>query len=120
MNESAFTKEICDKIKKCNGMIYPLIGQKIETKAGKIYAGQVAWPDRLIVHKYWQGLIEFKGLKTKLRDEQRIIIRRLKERGMSVYVVRYPGVVQDEEGNELCVIMDGLDLLKKLRDLENV
>jgi len=60
------TREFCKGLQKCNAMVYPIVGNK--------YA-PAGWPDRLILHSLWGGLIEFKDVDTVVQPHQRIILR---------------------------------------------
>ena len=64
MNESQMSSAFCKRLKdEAGAMVYPLVGQT---------RGVSGWPDRLIVSKWWTGLIEFKlgnGALSKLQSD---------------------------------------------------
>lgn len=84
-DEYAFTARICEEIEKLGGKTYVINGNDISS----------GLPDRLIVHKLWCGVIEFKGVETELRTNQKIIL--------SDIILRNPDfafIVRNGAGNE--------------------
>lgn len=67
--EGELTARICKELRECGAEVYPLIAGR-ETPDG--------WPDRLVVHKAFWGLLEFKGINTPISDAQRQVIRKLR------------------------------------------
>ena len=112
MGEMEFTSRITKEMKDCNAMIYPLI-QYSKTEGAHRFGVPKGWPDRYVAHRYYQGFLEFKGAKTRIIQEQRYIISELRNRGVNVYVIREPNIIEGEGTFD----STGLGLLKKLRDL---
>lgn len=90
MSEAAFTKMICDGLRRLNCLIYPLVGN---TRA------PTGWPDRCVVHSHWAGFLEFKGVKTPIEPAQQKIAEELWSRQPgSVYFLRAPGILTRPDG----------------------
>jgi len=69
-SEVAWTRKLCKEMEAAGAVVVPLVG-------GGMCSGL---PDRLIIYKDWQGLIEFKGPKTKIRLNQELMIRKINKR----------------------------------------
>lgn len=83
--ECEWTKQICDEMTKSGAIVAPLVAS----------GAQNSLPDRLVVHRDWSGLLEFKGEKTILRLNQAIMIRNMVSRDPDfVYIVRFPDLIQ--------------------------
>lgn len=110
MKENKFASKLTRLIRDCNGLVLSIVGNRMM---------QSGWPDIFVAHSYWIGFIEFKGEHTVLRKDQQFIIKRLKEKGVNVFIVRYPDLIQDELGNVLGVFKpsSGSSLLKELQSL---
>lgn len=91
MNETQWTKTITDDMKKCNAMVFAIVGSLMQ---------EPGWPDRFISHSVWQGHLEFKGVKTKLEAKQAFIVRELNRRKEgTAYVIRQPDRIEDHRGS---------------------
>jgi hypothetical protein len=99
-------------------MVFPIVGGVIQ---GEGYSGQPSgYPDIILDHPRYHGYIEFKGEKTKLRADQKLVIQKLKETGANVYIVRSPNIIEDEEGRQLLTfVQTGIALLHSLEGLVN-
>lgn len=98
MNESQWTRAICDDAKMLNTKVTAFVGSMMQ---------EDGIPDRYWCHTYWCGWLEFKGPKTKLRPKQRIFIREHSERQPgSAYVIRQPDRIENHLG-ELVAYFDG-------------
>lgn len=97
-HENHFAANFSREMRAVGGMVYPLVASQ--------YAPS-GWPDKLLVHRRWTGLLELKSDATVVRPAQRVVHRELRKRRPGVnYVVRRDGdddrcVVEDEEGTEL-------------------
>ncbi len=90
MNESPWTRKICQEMRKCNAMVFSVVGGQMQMPG---------WPDRYICHRYWQGWLEFKGVQTRVSSIQRVVLRGLRKHHPGLaYVVRMPDRIEDEEG----------------------
>lgn len=82
--------------RSCNVIVFKVHGHAMQ-KPG--------WPDFYIACPTFQGWIEAKGPTTVLRPLQVITIKRLKEKGVNVFVLRYADehnfIIEDEEGTML-------------------
>ena len=106
--ESEFTRKVCSQMKRCNAIVFAIVGGPMQ---------EVGWPDRFVAHTRWNGFLEFKGPNTKLGLKQRIIIERLWERGVQVYVIREPNRIEWVDGRLLDKFEDGKDLICRLQKL---
>ena len=97
MRESESTARLMREIEDDGGVTIPLVGSYMSS----------GWPDRLVYHRLWHGLIELKAPRGKLSDQQRASLRKLRERRSAhAVVVRFPERVEDELG-ELLTTFDG-------------
>lgn len=99
INESEYTRIICNEIKDYGGIVIPYVASNMNA---------IGIPDRLVIHRLVGIiLIEFKGLKTKLKPHQAYKIKeinRLVHNG--AFIVRAPDTIRD--GNDQCkAIFDG-------------
>lgn len=110
--ETTWTRGICNEMKSMNALVFAIVGGEMQ---------EPGWPDRYICHRRWHGHIEFKGPRTKVTTKQRLIIRRLRERGANACIVRHPNRIEDEEG-KLLATFDGTGrgLLATLRSLDPI
>ena len=108
--ETKWTRDICQEIKGLNGLVFAIVASERQ---------EPGWPDRFICHRRWNGHIEFKGRKTPIGGKQKLILRRLRERGANACITRYPDRIETPDG-ELIARFDGTGrgLLKTLRDLD--
>ncbi len=103
--ESEFTARIRDEVVADGGIFIPLVATQMTS----------GWPDRLVYHRLWHGLLEFKAIKGALDDRQRVNIRDLRRRQPThVVVVREPNRCEDEEGTLLFTFNNGAELMLKL------
>ena len=84
LTETQYTRALCRELEKCGCMCYPLIGGTL---------GKAGWPDRLIWHKHFAVLIEFKNAAktSRLSALQEQVCRALALRkgvGHDVFVIR--------------------------------
>lgn len=84
--EAQWTKKICKGLIECGAMVFPIVASRMQPPG---------WPDRLVVHREWVGLIEFKGVDTIVRPVQIAVIRELRKRGKCVFIAREPGELWD-------------------------
>jgi hypothetical protein len=112
MKENEFARIVTKALRQCNAEVLSIVGNKMQAPA---------WPDIFVAHRYWVGFIEFKGVETVLRRDQRIKIGKLTDKGVNVFVVRCPEFIEDEWGNRLTVfdMKSGKSLLNALRILSN-
>ena len=77
--ETKRTVALCRKLEKHGAMTFAVVAQMHQAPG---------WPDRFIAYEggIW---VEFKGPKTKVSTLQRIIMQRLRERGVSAIVLRF-------------------------------
>ena len=110
MKENEFASKLTRALRKCNAEVLSVVGNRMQASA---------WPDIYVAHTYWTGWIEFKGEKTLLRNDQKIMIERLIARNVYAFVVRYPNRIQNSKEILLSTFttFDAADLLRKLRDL---
>lgn len=105
MPEIKFTRKICKELERVNGMIIPYVASM---------RNMPGVPDRYLVHKHWSGWLEFKGVHTKLQLNQKLVMRKMRERGCPAFVVREPGVVETEEGEILGEFVNVTQLIQIL------
>ena len=89
MKETDFAKKITRNLRDCNALVLSVVGNRMQ---------QNSWPDIYVAHVYWSGWIEFKGLKTKLRKDQKVLIEGLQIRGANAVIVRAPDKIEDAAG----------------------
>ena len=105
--ETPWTRELCEDLRKHNAVVRALVGSSMQGRG---------LPDRLIWHRWWHGLVEFKGRDTTLRPEQVTTIRDMWQRCPgSVYVVREPGLIEDWRGRAFTSFGGAGSLLAALR-----
>lgn len=92
MKETEWQAKVVSQIRKCNALVL--------NTHGHIYQ-QSGWPDIYIAHRFFSGWVELKGEHTLLEDHQRLIMKKLNERGVPAYVARYPNLIQNHEGRLL-------------------
>lgn len=109
MNEIPWTRKLVDEMRRHNALVFPIVGSRMQPPG---------WPDRIVSHTLWSGLIEFKGRKTKVSKAQKIVLRELRKRNKSfAYVVRQPDRIEDEKGNLIaCFDGTGRGLLLELSE----
>lgn len=98
-NESDFTKRFCRRLENLGALVFPIVAHPRQ---------HPGWPDRVIIARWWSGLLEFKGPRTAVRPLQRIIGGRIRERDPdAAYVLRADsndgesGRLQDFDGNDI-------------------
>lgn len=69
MNESLFTKQVCDELKRVNATVFNFVAGSPGQTPGI--------PDRYVSHMLFQGFLEFKGTKTSVSQVQTIMHREL-------------------------------------------
>lgn len=109
-SESESTRAFCEELKRMNAVVFAIVGHKMQ---------EAGWPDRYIHHRRWRGFVEFKK-GTEVSAKQRVVIKRLNERHPgSALIVRWPGFIEDVDGNVLAEF-DGTakDFFEALRLLE--
>jgi hypothetical protein len=118
MLESAFQKRIIHDLDNAGALTFNVHGHGFQ-KSG--------WPDIQVYSPIWTGHLELKT-GTRPKDLQRIIIKKLNERGTKAYFLRLKDadiIVRNWEWETLAVFgnwlkMDGkrgIQLLEALRDL---
>ena len=106
--EHDFTKWLKQELVEDGAVMVPMV-------AGHMTSG---WPDRLVYHRLWHGLLEIKARAGRLRADQRANLRRLRERRPGhAFVVREPGVIEDEAGNVCGTFTSGAELIALLVQL---
>lgn len=109
MSEKEFTARLTRGLRDCNAVVCVIHQTRYSTPGT---------PDRYVVHRRWHGMLEFKDDDTKLRPDQRVVIREMnRRRPGSALVVRAPGVVEDEAGGRLGTFTTALELLAILEAL---
>jgi hypothetical protein len=83
MRESDWTRDFCKDLEAVGCIVVPHVMNQMSCNT----------PDRTVVTKYGNYFVEFKGLKTKWRDGQRILAGRMNSRYPCSFVYRYPGVL---------------------------
>ncbi len=78
MSEAEFTARVCKGLEALGAVVYVLPGVGLSS----------GLPDRLMVHRDWAGLLEFKGKNTKVQENQRITMSMCLRRGFPAFVVR--------------------------------
>ena len=87
--EAKFRQKVCAELKKCNALIYPIIGSGIN-REDRIYSQNPGMSDIIMVHRY-TGIIflEFKASKGILSEVQRRFLQDINDRApFSGFVVR--------------------------------
>jgi len=79
MKESALQTRVMRQLRARGALVFNVHGHGMQ---------EPGWPDLYVAHVRWQGWVELKVEGRKLGTAQRIIIRRLVERGVNVSVVR--------------------------------
>ena len=111
MTEHQFSKKLVAGLRRCNAIVLNIHGEEKQASG---------WPDLYIAHSFYNGFVELKGERTELKSLQAAIIRKLKERGTYACVVRYPNLIQNEEGVRIMRLesMEPLELLKALGEIK--
>ena len=78
MNENAFQSQMVHALKTQGAMVLNLHGHAMQAPG---------WPDLYVAHPKWRGWIELKVKGRALSELQEVIIRKLMERGDTVYVM---------------------------------
>lgn len=92
MLESKFRSNLTKTLKAQGALVYPLV-----QPADQKYAPPSGWPDLMVIHRRWHGLIECKGEHTKVQPLQEFIHKEIhKRRPGEVVVVRDLGGSQVE------------------------
>lgn len=83
MNESEWTRKMCQSLRAQNAMCFPIVASKMQP---------AGWPDRILVHAHLCPevvLLEFKGVSTPITALQATIVGELRRRAnTSCYIVR--------------------------------
>lgn len=106
-SETKLTSRLVRGGRTARAMILNVHGHKMQTPG---------WPDLYIAHKLWTGFLEMKGPRTKIEPHQQQIIGGLKERNVSVYVVRFIG---QEDSWWRFRIQDEYDRRHKIFEIED-
>lgn len=111
--ESEWTREVISSMKRLG--CYPLTLSASKRQQNGVPDRYVAGPG-IYSFACW---LEFKGARTQVRLDQKLVIRNLRARDRTCcYVVRYPGRVEDEVGALLAAFDGtGLGLMKALKEL---
>lgn len=94
-SESDWSAKLCRKWRDQGAFVYRNVGN---------FRSGAGIPDATICYNRMTLWIEFKGQKTRLEKVQKECIRRLKKAGAHSFVYRYPNLLQDEDGNLVCII----------------
>lgn len=106
MSEIPYTHEVYKKLELLNAIVIPYVAS-MRNKPGV--------PDRIIVHKYWSGFLEFKGVRTPIKKNQELTIKELNKRDPGcAFVIRERGLIQNHLGETLAEFSDEKELLKEL------
>lgn len=93
MTESDLTCRLCADLERLGAMCYPLIQgarqQQSATGPRWVAGGRSGWPDRLIVHPWWTGLVEFKLPSGELTRLQWTVLRGLHARWKGHVLIAY-------------------------------
>ena len=111
MKESEWTRKICKGLEECGALIFAIVGGEMQAPG---------WPDRAVIchgHTFW---LEFKGEKTRVRPLQKIIHRRIADRGGKIFIVRYPGVIENHNEDYVSEFSSPRDLFLQLSSLVEV
>ena len=86
MRETEYTRRLMQEVTDDGGIV-------VVNRAGREVSG---WPDRLIYHRLWRGLVEMKGPSTTIQKNQRKHMRDLWRRSPGgVWVIREAGIKLD-------------------------
>lgn len=108
--EIAYTKLMCNELELINAIVIPY-SASMRNRPGT--------PDRIIVHAYWMGFLEFKGEKTPIKKNQELTIKEMNKRQPGcAFIVRKPGVVEDHIGNWLGSFKTAKELIVLLVELK--
>lgn len=114
--ESTFAAEFSRALRECAAMVYPIVASAYAPRG---------WPDKLVVHRRWWGLVELKSDQTRVRPEQLVVHQQLwARRPGGNFVVRRSGsdqVCTVELWNGEVLVRDvrvGIELLDELGRLE--
>jgi len=110
MTESDFQGKLVHSLRNCNAIVLAFAGSKFQIPG---------IPDTYVAHSKWVGWIEFKGAKTKIDIKQTQLIKMLKYREVSAFIVREPNIICDAQGAVITTFIEGsgnslLDTLKRL------
>ena len=106
--ESTYRGKISAELRTLGCVVIPIVGTA---------AGGSGWPDCYVCSRAISFFIEFKGVLTKHKDAQKSKMVSLKARGDIVYVLRDPGLLEDELGQFVAEVPSGFYLLKTIREL---
>jgi hypothetical protein len=119
LTEASFTKLVCEELVKAGAMVKPIVAART--------SGQPGWPDRLVVHKAWMGLMEFKSgrLEAKVSRAQSIVCGQLNARSPGsapiyrVVVIKAPNLIIDPaSGIVVSTFTTAANLMSRLEMLE--
>lgn len=108
--EAKFTKWFTRILVEDGAIIVPIVGSNMQS----------GWPDRLVVHRDWQGLVELKARTGKLGPRQRDNIESLckRKRGFAVVVREladaHTGRVETYDGQMVGDFVDAQSLVAAL------
>lgn len=124
--ESKFKATLCKQLQDLGAMIHVISAT----------ADSSGWPDRYIVHPGWSGYIEFKAIRGRLRENQRLTLKGITkrkqnalilwERGADNYELLYVGGTSGDiksiaiaGATDALYCYDGKSLLEQLRYLNH-
>ncbi len=112
--EIEFTHKVCGWLEADGALVFPIVGSARQPRH---------WPDRLVVHRDFMLLLEFKGLTTPLTRGQLLTHNQINRRGAYAYVVKRTltgGVISKVIGSDLVLVgefCDSVSFLALLRGL---
>lgn len=110
MSEMTFTHEICSGLKMLGADVFAIVGGKMQASG---------YPDRLVTHRDWMGMLEFKGATTPIRLAQKIRMEGInRKRPGTCWVVREPGILCLPCGTEVAKFRNAEELLCLLRSCD--
>lgn len=109
MGEIVYTKRICAELRAINAMVVPY-SASMRNQAGFV--------DRIVIHRYWSGFLEFKGLNTTIKKHQEITIKQINDRQpATAFVIREPGLIQNHKGETLVEFVTAKEMIACLARL---
>lgn len=106
--ECEHTRKLVKELKCINALVFAVVGGNMQAPG---------WPDRYVHHKHWQGWLEMKD-KAAVSSLQAQRIKELNARAPgSAFVIRFPNLIEDENGNELGTFSSAWELIETLKEL---
>jgi hypothetical protein len=107
--ESPRTVKLCRELEALGALTFAVVAHEYQAPG---------WPDRYVAHPLCGGVwLEFKSEDGELSTLQRVILKRLHQRKVPAYVLRFPGSLERWDGELLATFDGASELLRELARL---